>query len=166
MTDSPLDTVVAIPPPPNPITVRWSSSSDGPVLLCDDCGETLCDVEDGDSLGSLDGVAAAHLLGHPAPDAAQAAADERARIAWWLRAGAQGPAAPHTPADYVRAMLDLADVLEQHPERWAQAPLPDPVAGHDFDPCDPDDPDDNGAADECRQCGVLQGDHHTPRGPQ
>lgn len=52
----------------------------------------------------------------------EAAADERARIVWWLRAGIDGPAAVSiTPGE--RALLVyLADVIEQDPERFAEAP--------------------------------------------
>lgn len=52
----------------------------------------------------------------------EAAADERARIVWWLRAGVDGPAAVTCSADYLQAIRDMADVIEQHPERFAQAP--------------------------------------------
>jgi hypothetical protein len=53
---------------------------------------------------------------------AQHRAEERARIVWWLRAGVTGPAAVNTPAAYLAAAADLADVIEQHPERFADAP--------------------------------------------
>ena len=53
---------------------------------------------------------------------AQAAVNERARIAWWLRAGLTGPAAMNASKDYLAAIADLADVIEQHPERWVEAP--------------------------------------------
>lgn len=53
---------------------------------------------------------------------AQAAIDERARLAWWLRAGLTGPAAMNASEDYLSAIRDLADVIEQHPERWIEAP--------------------------------------------
>lgn len=53
---------------------------------------------------------------------AQAAADERARIVWWLRTGVEGPAAVSTESAYLLAVADLANVIENHPERFAQAP--------------------------------------------
>lgn len=52
----------------------------------------------------------------------QAAADERARIVWWLRAGVSGPAAVYTKPDYLAAAAELADAIEHHPERFADAP--------------------------------------------
>lgn len=51
-----------------------------------------------------------------------AAADERARIVWWLRAGCDGPAAVNTNAETLAHMRALADVIEAHPERFADAP--------------------------------------------
>lgn len=52
----------------------------------------------------------------------EAAADERARIVWWLRTGITGPAAMSCTEEYLNALADLADVIEQHPERFADAP--------------------------------------------
>lgn len=52
----------------------------------------------------------------------EAAADERARIVWWLRAGLNGPAIVNTNATILVALSDLADAIEQHPERFADAP--------------------------------------------
>lgn len=52
----------------------------------------------------------------------QGAADERARIVWWLRAVVAGPAAVTTDPTYLAAVTDMADIIERHPERFAQAP--------------------------------------------
>lgn len=49
-------------------------------------------------------------------------ADERARIVWWLRMGVAGPASVNTSYEYLTAVTDLADVIEQHPERFKDAP--------------------------------------------
>lgn len=57
----------------------------------------------------------------PSVDEQTAAADERARLAWWLRADASGPAGVNQP-EFREFARELADVLEQHPERWADAP--------------------------------------------
>lgn len=48
-------------------------------------------------------------------------ADERARIVWWLRAAADGPASVSRP-DEARFAADLADVIDAHPDRFADAP--------------------------------------------
>lgn len=48
--------------------------------------------------------------------------DERARLVWWLRSCAVGPGSVTTTRAYVEAVTDLADVIEQHPERFADAP--------------------------------------------
>lgn len=58
----------------------------------------------------------------PQHEANDAAADERARIVWWLRAGLDGPASMSCTPEYLNALSDLADVIEQHPERFADAP--------------------------------------------
>lgn len=50
----------------------------------------------------------------------EAAADERARIVWWLRAGIDGPGC--ADASYRQAIREMADAIEQHPERFADAP--------------------------------------------
>lgn len=55
-------------------------------------------------------------------------AAERSRIAWWLRAANSGPGGTSYPtgsdADraYRQALLDVADVIEQHPDRFECAP--------------------------------------------
>lgn len=54
--------------------------------------------------------------------AAAEAADERARIVWWLRAGISGPGMVNSTAEYLAAATELADAIEQHPERFAEAP--------------------------------------------
>lgn len=45
-------------------TVRWSddTAKSDPELVCDDCGEVLCDVEHGDTLAALVAVASQHRL--------------------------------------------------------------------------------------------------------
>jgi hypothetical protein len=50
------------------------------------------------------------------------AADERARIVWWLRAGLSGPAGVNLMPSEHALVAELADVIEQHPERFADAP--------------------------------------------
>jgi NTP pyrophosphatase (non-canonical NTP hydrolase) len=52
----------------------------------------------------------------------QAAADERARITWWLRAAADGPGSVNATPEYLKALTEMADAIEQHPERFAAAP--------------------------------------------
>lgn len=52
---------------------------------------------------------------------AQGAADERTRIAWWLRRCASGPGS--ATEDYRNAVVDLAVIVEQHPDRWLEAPV-------------------------------------------
>lgn len=54
---------------------------------------------------------------------ARGAREERERLAWWLRAGASGPASVSTEPAVLDSMRELATVLEEHPERWAQAPV-------------------------------------------
>lgn len=51
-----------------------------------------------------------------------AEADERARIAWWLRAAADGPGRVNHSDDYLLALTEMADAIEQHPERFEAAP--------------------------------------------
>lgn len=46
--------------------------------------------------------------------------DEDLRIAWWLRAGLDGPA--RTPPEVAAYLTGLAELLEQGPRRWADAP--------------------------------------------
>lgn len=50
------------------------------------------------------------------------AGDERARIVWWLRAAAEGPGRVNHSKDYLLAIREMADAIEQHPERFAEAP--------------------------------------------
>lgn len=49
-------------------------------------------------------------------------ADERARIVWWLRAACDGPGAVTMGPIYCRVVQDMAHAIEQHPERFADAP--------------------------------------------
>lgn len=51
-----------------------------------------------------------------------AAADERARIVWWLRAGVSGPAGVNEDPAVLATITEMADVIEQHPERFADSP--------------------------------------------
>lgn len=50
------------------------------------------------------------------------ASEERTRIAWWLRAAVDGPGCVGTDPTYLQALADTADAIEQHPERFAEAP--------------------------------------------
>lgn len=101
-----------------------------------------CVLEDGDLEKLQDGGTvwitfwgamvpwAATVVGPPVTamtgEQAAAAADERARIVWWLRAGITGPGAVNATPDYLAAASELADAIEQHPERFAQAPARPP----------------------------------------
>lgn len=50
------------------------------------------------------------------------AVDEVARIAWWLRAGAVGPASVNHTAQELALVAHLATVLESGERPWAEAP--------------------------------------------
>jgi hypothetical protein len=49
-------------------------------------------------------------------------AEERHRIVWWLRAAVDGPAAVNVNPARLATIREIADVIEQHPERFADAP--------------------------------------------
>jgi hypothetical protein len=55
-------------------------------------------------------------------DEARVRAEERHRIVWWLRAAADGPAAVNVNPARLTTIREIADVIEQHPERFADAP--------------------------------------------
>lgn len=44
-------------------TIRWNDGADLLSLYCDTCDEVMCDVEDGDGLDVLAGVARDHFCG-------------------------------------------------------------------------------------------------------
>lgn len=52
----------------------------------------------------------------------QGAADERSRIAWWLRAGLDGPALVNTTEAQAADTLRLVKLLEGTGERWSECP--------------------------------------------
>lgn len=66
-------------------------------------------------------LAVAALPPEPKPDAV-VREDERTKIAWWLEAGCNGPAAISTPEPVLKALRELVVVLREHPERWHGAP--------------------------------------------
>jgi hypothetical protein len=48
--------------------------------------------------------------------------DERARIVWWLRAAAAGVGVVHADPCELATIQNVADAIEEHPERFADAP--------------------------------------------
>lgn len=79
-------------------------------------------------VGAVDGcapVTRSWLMGEPTetPDEyLQGAADERERIAWWIEQGVAGPAGRNLSASEADLLTDLASVIREHPDRFADAP--------------------------------------------
>lgn len=53
----------------------------------------------------------------------QGRATERERIVRWLRTGLRGPASVNASPDELATIERLADVIENHPERFEDAPV-------------------------------------------
>lgn len=56
------------------------------------------------------------------PTDAEVRVDERAKIAWWLKAGLAGPASVTTPGIVQETLSELARILVDDPDRWHGAP--------------------------------------------